>query len=143
MTSRRAFMRTVTLATAGGCIDAFASDAGLAVTIRPAFVVFDSAIEASRSFATSVSAPGTVALDVDGDIGILWHRTIASRRSSDRVTMTGLTRASDCFVVERLCACAGARFQWLPVDAASDARVERFSRDGVAWRRLALWTATW
>jgi hypothetical protein len=161
MIDRRGFMQTIAIAATTGWIDAHTFAAATQGTWRPfagaasgigqpaggepareehppaaadaALALFDRAIEPSRAFAAHLARGGAAALDIGDDIGALWYRAIAPRTLSAQVTVAGLTRASDCFVVEQLCIAAGASVQRLAVKADSAAS------GATLWHALALW----
>lgn len=162
--NRRSFMRTATIATATGWIGALPEAAWPVLTgmtagsgdvahgrstiscrrgTDPTLVVFDPAIEPSRAFAAHVASRGVATLDIGSDVGTLWYRTIAPRQATaSHPIVAGLTRASDCFVVERLCVAAGGRMRRVPVNIEPFPTTLAASGGTPDWRELALWTVS-
>lgn len=79
-----------------------------------ALAVFDSTLPVSVEFARRMRAVDVPLFNAADDIGALWHTTLASRLRIDDshapdgpVTLFGVTRASDGFVLQRLAGAPG------------------------------------
>ncbi|MFP3566552.1 hypothetical protein [Paraburkholderia sp. SIMBA_030] len=64
--------------------------------------VIDSTLACGPAFADYVAQLNLPAFETGDDIGSLWYTTLAPRLSRAQVSLIGLTRASDYFVLEQL-----------------------------------------
>jgi hypothetical protein len=96
------------------------------------FAVFDSSLPVSVEFARRMRAADVPLFDAADDIGALWHATLAARLRIDDphapdapVTLFGVTRASDGFVLQRLAGAPGFALRHSRNRGGDDASDER------------------
>jgi hypothetical protein len=87
---------------------------------RPTLALVDAALGESRTYAALAARSGAHIVDIQGDIGALWHATL--RRAG--ATLVGALRGSDFFVLRHLAAGEGR-----VVSHESDGRTVTFRID--------------
>jgi hypothetical protein len=97
-----------------------AAEAAQAGSGQHALAIFDASLTEAAAFAGHTARLGISALDIGDDIGALWHATLAPRAASEPVTILGVVRAADYFVLSRLAQRPGDALPHglLPLDAS-------------------------
>jgi len=124
MISRRHFCQTIGVMLAGGAMPGGWSTRSAAIEMveaepRLTPVIYDARIPTGCAFARSARRSGIAALESGGDVGALWHNAVAPALRPASHRLTGLTLASDLFLLKLMAADAGMKV-WS--EAAQDSR---------------------
>ena len=98
---RRMFVKTGAWVTAAGWLPSWFADA---LEKPGGMAIYDASLAESRAFAELAARSGMRLFDIDGDIGVFWHTTLALRLARSNALLAGVIRASDFFVLKRLAA---------------------------------------
>lgn len=104
--NRRSFMKIGASMAAGGCLPpwlAARAHGDGAHAAPPTIVLVDGELAESRACAALAVRDGARIVDIESDVGVLWHATLAGARTR----LVGALRASDFFVLRHLAASEG------------------------------------
>ena len=114
--NRRTFMSASLGAVAAGCAMPWFDCHGAFRSSRAAaLVVLDSRLQASRAYAALAGADVAICLEVDADVGALWHGRLRDWPG----LMRGALRPSDCFVLRNLAIADARAFRSITIVAGA------------------------
>jgi hypothetical protein len=99
---RRTFITAGAWLTAADYLPACIARAAKLTDVRATFAVFDQDLPQADEWIAYAARQQWPAFDIGGDVGALWYTRLAPRAARQPVTLVGVARASDVFVLARL-----------------------------------------